>query len=176
MRRENPDEYLRDLERRAAHDPAARRQLHLERRRRGIPSPLWRGARRLWRHATDYAELVAIRRLYDRLEYQWAGRDWNVDDYYGACRAHALEDGRDSRCQDCVDRTSELDAQVREDAERARDAAQAAVGYLLDGHLDAAWREASEAARLERQYGDTPVWGQFQEAVRRYVERRGVDT
>ncbi len=44
-----PDEGLRALERAAASgDLAARRQLLIERRRRGVVDPLWRGARRLY--------------------------------------------------------------------------------------------------------------------------------
>lgn len=52
MIRHNPDEYLRDLERRAAAgDLVARGQLHRERRRRGIPSNVWQGARQLHQRA-----------------------------------------------------------------------------------------------------------------------------
>lgn len=56
-RRLNADEDLRDLERRAeSGDREARLRLRRERRRRGLPDPLWRGARRLGRRVRELSE------------------------------------------------------------------------------------------------------------------------
>lgn len=54
---------------------------------------------------------------------------------------------------------------VEEAAERAADHGRLAAEYIAAGDLDEALDHLRRAARIEREYGDAPVWGGLAEQV-----------
>lgn len=167
------DEYMRQLQRAArAGDPEARRRLHLERRRRGLPLPR-KGGGRAYRQARSLLQEVAeLQRLFAEAEGRWTGLDWTVDDYSFSCREHDDLDGKRVRgCPDCDEYLAEYARTVAASAEAARESARFAMEALFAGDARAADAAADETYRLENQYGDTPVWGAWHQKMMEILER-----
>lgn len=61
-------------------------------------------------------------------------------------------------------------AQVERDADAAEEAAKYAIEAFRKGYLDSAVEYAEAASRLEREYGDDPVWGPFRKALIAFAE------
>ena len=61
---------------------------------------------------------------------------------------------------------------VAASATSAEEAGEEAIEAVRQGDLDAALEHAERACRIERQYGDCPVWGTLRSAIEQAIEDR----
>ena len=113
---------------------------------------------------------------YEQATGKWDDCDW--------CQLfpHSPEDGEEQYDAQVVDQDDVDKAETKTDRRNARkalryresvqsaasdaeDFAKSAMAEIEAGNYDCAARYAQDAAGLERQFGDAPVWGDFADAV-----------
>jgi hypothetical protein len=131
-----------------------------------------------------------IRALYDNADREWTGVNWYqpfvaehgdlryevvaADDLDLAEEEHAadvefvveqLPEGFLRALHDAFDRAVKYTEEVTEAATSAQDAGDRAIWLYEQGQIVEAAEAAREAAELEREFGDAPVWGPLASAL-----------
>ena len=118
-------------------------------------------------HNEITAHTARITELYELARGGWSGRHWPLpqeEELAGGRDDYGVALTADDR-QRLAGEVRDYDAGCVRDAREAEAEATEAVRYLRTGEYADAWEHAKRAAALERQYGDTPTWGDFADAV-----------